>query len=223
VITMDTVAATLDAYERWAPRYPPVAHNPLMRAEQQAMLRLWPAVAGLTALDLACGTGRYSRVLAEKGAGDVISVDVSPAMLRSVGTHRVRAGMAQLPFPNDTFDVVICGLAIGHAPRIDLWMAEVARILRPGGILLYSDFHPAAAHAGLPRTFKDSDDRVVVVPHHCHEIAAQRRAAADAHLTIDTVAELRVGVEIREAFSNSDEFYRRWHALPIVLVVRSRK
>ncbi len=220
---VDTAAATFDAYEQWAPHYPPVAHNPLMRAEQRAMLDLWPAAAGATALDLACGTGRYSRILAQSGAAKVVSVDFSPAMLRTVGTHRVRAGMSQLPFPDETFDVVICGLAIGHAPDIDAWMAEVARILRTGGVLLYSDFHPAAARAGLPRTFKDAENRTVVVPHHGHDIAAQKRAAGDARLTIDTLAELRVGIEIREPFSNSDEFYRRWHGLPIVLVVRARK
>ncbi len=219
----DTAGATFDAYERWAPHYPPVAHNPLMRAEQRAMLDLWPAVTAPTALDLACGTGRYSRILAEKGAADIVAVDFSPAMLQSAGAHRVRASMSRLPFPPETFDVVICGLAIGHASNINLWMAEVARVLRTGGVLLYSDFHPAAARAGLPRTFKDADNRTVIVPHHGHEIATQQRAAAAAHLTIDTMTELRVGVEIREPFSNSDEFYRRWHELPIVLVVRARK
>jgi len=43
-------------YERWAPLYPPVPHNPLMRAEQQAMREFLANVAGLRALDLACGT-----------------------------------------------------------------------------------------------------------------------------------------------------------------------
>src|ERR1700728_2939627 len=125
---MDVVAETLAAYQRWAPLYPPVAHNPLMRAEQQAMLLHWPEVAGLRVLDLACGTGRYSRLLAEGGAADVIAMDFCAPMLM------------QLPFAADAFDVVISGLALGHATDVDAWMTEISRVLRRGGTLLYSDF-----------------------------------------------------------------------------------
>src|SRR4051794_3689257 len=72
---MTAVEETLRAYRRWAPVYPPVAHNPLMRVEQQAMLDVWPDSAGRRALDLACGSGRYSQLLLEAGAGEVISLD----------------------------------------------------------------------------------------------------------------------------------------------------
>src|ERR1700748_439160 len=60
--------STLTAYERWAPLYPPVAHNPLMRVEQHAMLEAWPDMAGKRVLDLACGSGRYSNLLLEANA-----------------------------------------------------------------------------------------------------------------------------------------------------------
>jgi hypothetical protein len=42
-------------------------------------------------------------------------------------------------------------------------------------------------------------------------------------LTIEGFREIRVGIELKETFSNSDEFYRRWHGLPIVLIVKARK
>jgi len=216
--------ATLEAYERWAPIYPPVAHNPLMRVEQQAMMEQWPDVAGRRALDLACGTGRYTRLLAEAKAADVIALDFCAPMLRQVSAaSRVCASMMHLPFVSGAFDVVIAGLALGHATGVRGWMAEIARVLNKGGTLLYSDFHPEAARAGLTRSFKDKDDRTCTVPHRCYDIASQREAAAAAHLTIETVREIRVGVELQEGFPKSDEFYRRWHGLPIVLVMRARK
>jgi ubiquinone/menaquinone biosynthesis C-methylase UbiE len=153
-------AETLAAYERWAPRYPPTAHNPLMRAEQQAMLAHWPQVAGRRALDLACGTGRYSRLLAETGAAQVVAMDFCAPMLRQVSVAtRVCGSMMQLPFAAQAFDVVISGLALGHASNVHLWMAEAARVLKMGGALLYSDFHPEAARVGLPRSFKDQSER----------------------------------------------------------------
>src|SRR5258708_39863451 len=163
---MNVVAETRAAYQRWAPLYPPIAHNPLMRAEQQAMLRYWPEVAGLRVLDLACGTGRYCRLLAEAEAAEVIALDFCVPMLMQVPNgSRVCASMMQLPFAAETFDVVISGLALGHAAGVYPWMAEIARVLRGGGTLLYSDFHPDAARRGLTPAFKDSHCEARSVPH----------------------------------------------------------
>ena len=221
---MNVVAETRAAYKRWAPLYPPVAHNPLMRAEQQAMLRYWPEVAGLRVLDLACGTGRYCRLLADAGAAAVIALDFCVPMLMQVPNgSRVCASMMQLPFAAQTFDVVISGLALGHAVGVYPWMAEVARVLRGGGTLLYSDFHPDAARAGLTRSFKDADDETCSVPHVEYPVTVQLEAAEAAGLCVETVHEVRVGIELREAFAKSEDFYRNWHGLPIVLVVRARK
>jgi malonyl-CoA O-methyltransferase len=223
-VTTNLTAETLAAYERWAPLYPPTAHNPLMRAEQQAMVEHWPPVAGKRALDLACGTGRYSRLLTEAQAAAIVAMDFCVPMLRQVSAAaRVCGSMMHLPFVDETFDVVISGLALGHASSVDAWMAEVARVLSKGGALLYSDFHPEAARAGLTRSFKDQDERTYTVPHHSYDLDAQREAAAAASLTIDVVHEVRVGLELSEPFPKSEEFYRRWEGLPIVLVVRARK
>jgi malonyl-CoA O-methyltransferase len=221
---MNVAVETLAAYTQWAPLYPPVAHNPLMRAEQRAMVEYWPIVKGRRTLDLACGTGRYSRLLAETHAADVVAVDFCAPMLQQVtAANRVCASMMHLPFANDAFDIVISGLALGHATSVHAWMAEVARVLAAGGTLLYSDFHPEAARAGLPRSFKDQNNRTWTVPHSCHELSSQRQAAAAANLTIEVVHEVRVGIELQEVFPKSDAFYRQWHGLPIVLIVRARK
>jgi malonyl-CoA O-methyltransferase len=219
-----TVKSTLQVYERWAPVYPPVAHNPLMRAEQQLMLQMWPDVAGSRVLDLACGSGRYSRLLPGANAAQVVALDFCVPMLRQVtAANRVCASMMHLPFQAATFDFVVSGLALGHATDIGSWMTEVARVLRPGGTFLYSDFHPEAVSAGMTRSFKDGDDESWTVPHQTYDIGCQQDAAAAAGLKIETVAEVRVGVELTEAFRGSERIYRDWHGLPVVLVVRACK
>ena len=223
-VASDFAARTLEAYERWAPAYPPTAHNPLMRAEQETMLKMQPAVAGRRVLDLACGSGRYSRLLTEAQAGEVIAVDFCLPMLRQVsGAQRVCASMMGLPFVTEAFDVVISGLALGHATDVAPWADEMARVLRGQGTLLYSDFHPESARAGLPRTFKDANNRLFTVPHHCFDIDAQFSALQAAGFDIEAVETVRVGYELQESFTNSDAFYERWHGLPLVLVVRARK
>jgi malonyl-CoA O-methyltransferase len=224
IVTAGPILSTRDAYERWAASYPPAPHNPLMRAEQKAMLDQWPDVAGRRALDLACGTGRYARLLARSGAKDVFAVDFSSAMLRQVlAGSRVRADMMQLPFAAATFEVVICGLALGHAAQVQPWMSEIGRVLKAGGVLLYSDFHPEAASAGLTRSFKDERNRSVTLLHRCHDVSAQREAIAAANLTLEVVHEVRVGMEFQEIFPGSEAFYSQWGGLPLVLVVRARK
>jgi hypothetical protein len=124
---------------------------------------------------------------------------------------------------NDAFDTVVSGLAIGHASSVERWMNEVARVLARDGVLLYSDFHPEAARAGLTRSFKDEQGVACTVPHNSFPVATQTAAAAQAGLVIESVRELRAGMEVHEPFSGSESFYRQWHGLPLVLIVRARR
>ena len=215
--------STLEMYERWAPTYPPVPHNPLMRAEQRVMLDLLPDLRERRVLDLACGSGRYARLLTERAAADVVALDFSAAMLRQVSAgHPVRASMMRLPFAAGVFDFVISGLAIGHATDIDHWMHEVARVLKGGGSLLYSDFHPDAIRSGLTRTFKDDAARAYTLHPNEYTVDIQLQAAAQAGFAVEAVREVRAGIELSETFTGSEDFYHRWHGLPLVLVIRAR-
>src|SRR5512145_820243 len=70
------------AYALWAEDYPPYAHNPLMQAEERAMLALLPAdLGGLRILDAGCGSGRYLLHARRRGAGQAVGVDLSAEML----------------------------------------------------------------------------------------------------------------------------------------------
>jgi ubiquinone/menaquinone biosynthesis C-methylase UbiE len=222
-VDTDLIAATREAYGRWAPLYPPEPHNPLMRAEQDLMLELCPMAAGSRALDLGCGTGRYAHILTQRGAAEVMALDFCLPMLQQVrSAHRVCAGMTQLPFAAESFDLVISGLAVGHVPDLTGWTCEVARVLRQGGSLIYSDFHPDAAQVQLTRSFRDETQRSWTVPHVRHELSAQLSALGAAGLDA-VVREVRVGMELREAFEKSESFYERWYGLALVLVVRADK
>lgn len=216
--------ATFTAYEHWAPHYSPSPHNPLMRAEQDAMLASLPEMKDRSVLDLACGTGRYSALAAQGGAAQVVAADFSPAMLaRVTNPWRVRADLMQLPFAMAAFDVVVSGLALSHAASLDRCMREVSRVLRPGGVLVYSDFHAAAADAGLTRSFRDACNHLHVVPDSSLPVAAHRAALDQSGMVLENLQELRVGHEVKDPFPGGDEFYRRWHGTPLVLVVRARR
>ncbi len=197
-----------EAYARLAEAYPPEAHNPFMQLEQSTMLDLLPDVAGRRALDVACGTGRYLKIMRARGAG-VVGIDFSPEMLgraRALGAV-ARGDLRALPVASGSVDVVTCGLAVGHVADLARAIGEMARALAPGGTLLYSDFHPAARLAGRGRTFS-IEGREFEVEHHLHLPEAHRAACAAAGLEIE---------EMRDGLSSTVPPF------PAVLAIRARR
>lgn len=182
--------SSLQAYALWAASYPPHAHNPLMQAEETAMMRALNhlPLSGIDLLDLACGTGRYGRIVGRYAVGRVVSADNSIAMLDamppgSLHEGRLCASCEALPFCNAMFDGVICALALGHIPTLTLSMGEIARVLRPGGWALISDLHPALFTQGAQRTFT-ANGQTFAVEHTIYHDADYRRAGEAAGLTM---------------------------------------
>jgi ubiquinone/menaquinone biosynthesis C-methylase UbiE len=125
-----------DGYALWAKTYD--APLRLFFIEQPAMHAVFATLqAGGTVLDAACGTGRHSVELAQRGH-QIIGVDYSPDMLELARKKLPRSDFRQgdlsaLPVGTGTVDTVICALALVHLPELGGAMAEFARVLRPGG------------------------------------------------------------------------------------------
>lgn len=102
---------------------------------------------GTRALDLAAGTGDIAFGLAATGAR-VAALDITHRMLQiaagkkapSAAVTFVTGDMMALPFPDATFDLVTTGYGIRNVPVIEPALAEIGRVLRPGGLLLSLDF-----------------------------------------------------------------------------------
>lgn len=94
-------------------------------------------------LDLGCGTGLYAEILESTGRG-VVGIDVSRDQLRYAKEREpVAAADARcLPFSDETFDGVACIWVHGDLDDLPAVLAEVARVLRPGGWLLLFGMHP---------------------------------------------------------------------------------
>lgn len=163
-----------EGYRRWAASY---GHEPnaLQKLEANAMARCLPVVKGRDVLDLGCGKGRVAELMLTRGARRAVAADSSLAMLvdpqacRAAQLCRLAAGVAPLPFPDASFDVVVCALVLGHVAELAEPLAEMARVLRPGGDLLLSDFHPFATLRGFERTFTDeASGRTYAIAQHLH-------------------------------------------------------
>jgi malonyl-CoA O-methyltransferase len=207
--------SSLDAYARWAASYPPHAHNALMQAEQAAMLSLLPDLTGRVVVDLACGTGRYGLLARERGARTVIGFDNSAAMLHANPLKHIAISTSEaIPLAGASVDVILCGLALGHLPRLAPTMREISRVLRTGGSALISDFHPFIFLNGQRRTFTAPDGSTYAVEHYAHLYADYHRAARDAGLQVTQVVEPRLGEDVAVRFA--DEATRT--GTPVVIV-----
>ncbi len=103
---------------------------------------------GWEALDVATGTGhcaftfapRVRRVVALDLTGPMLKAAARLAAERGISNFETRAGDAEsLPFPDGSFDLVTCRLAFHHFPRPERAAGELARVLKPGGTLGFTD------------------------------------------------------------------------------------
>ena len=166
--------ATRDAYAIWAECYPPWPHNALMEAEQAAVAPILAATTPHCALDVGTGSGRYLPLLAATGARLVCGLDFSMPMLarHRSGRPRVCADACRIPFRDASFDLVSSSLMMGDIPDLAACIAEFARVLEPGGHLVYSDFHPSWTAGKWRRTFEGLDGRSFELAYRPHSIAA---------------------------------------------------
>ncbi|HJU26834.1 MAG TPA: class I SAM-dependent methyltransferase [Rhodanobacteraceae bacterium] len=188
------------AYALWAENYPPWAHNPVMQAEQRAMLSLLRTdLDGACVLDAGCGSGRYLLHALRRGAARVTGVDFSPEMLaraaqalRASGFGReielVQGDIARLPVPDAFADVTICALAVGHLETLQPALSELRRATRAGGVVLCSDVHPTGHSLGWLRDFM-AGGRHYAVRHTPHSHSGWLTACAESGLQIERVLE----------------------------------
>jgi len=151
-------------YDRWAKKYDESKHESQLRDTEmlaRPLLDLLKDVPEPFILDFATGTGRLSFALLSQPdfKGNIIALDLSQGMLEQAAeklkgldtsetstrstrpTERVeflRHVSLPLPFPDAAFDVVCCLEVLELFPNMDKPLAELTRVLRPGGIMLTS-------------------------------------------------------------------------------------
>jgi SAM-dependent methyltransferase len=146
----DLPEADLDqGYTTWSETYDHPTEldpDPIQALEGPVMRKLMDELPEGPVLDAACGTGRHTAYLVERGH-DVIGIDANAGMLahaeRKLPDVEFRQGdLSKLPADDESFQSIICGLAFGHVAELGPAVDELARVLRPGGRVAISAPHP---------------------------------------------------------------------------------
>jgi len=116
--------------------------------EEQILPLARECIAGATrVLDVGTGEGQIARLAVRDGASLVVGIDPTRAQLRAArarggGAAYVRGGADALPFPDASFDAVVVCLVFEHVLDHESAIAEVARVLEPGGRFVFFLNHP---------------------------------------------------------------------------------
>jgi ubiquinone/menaquinone biosynthesis C-methylase UbiE len=153
---------TATRFEAWASTYEhsvlqPTLYVPAQQRALQLSRQLMPRPQRL--LDVGCGTGRLLRQARHQyPEALLVGIDTAWGMVAIAATtitaapaiRHVRAAAEQLPFADRTFDLVMATMSLRHWTDPATAIAQIDRVLIPGGVLVVADVFPARRHRGLP-------------------------------------------------------------------------
>ena len=144
----------------------------------QMIARFFGDMNGKLALDAGCGKGRFARVLVDQNpATKIVALDLALAMLAHAQPPLapVCGTLTQYPFKDNSFDFVYATESLEHAVDIDAAVAELTRVLKPGGKLVIIDKN--AEHWGRFKTpaweqWFERKQMEKLLARHCREVSS---------------------------------------------------
>lgn len=222
-----------EIHQEWEDAYRTPENNRYYDLALDTIADLLAAPNGATLLDAGCGICDYSLRLARRGF-QVTAVDLSPAVIANAAAHIAglpsplpidlrQENLLDLSFADATFDYVLCWGVLMHIPEADRAIAELCRVVKPGGGVIVSEgnlssfesclfrllrrWHPSEREeirrtdSGLEHWWSDGDDRLLT-------------REFDPDWLIRTFAGHGLTLQCRRAGQLSELYVRLPHGLP---------
>ena len=220
------------AYDLWAHSYDHQPDNLMLALDEGICSQLFSHVApgNKVVADIGCGTGRHWAKILSYRPARLVGYDVSPGMLDilqkkypQAETHLLQGGLLS-ELSAGTVDLVLSTLTIAHIPDITAALKEWHRILKPGGDLIITDYHPIALARGGQRTFR-AGDTVIAIRNHVYPIKKIRAITARLGLREISVVEKKVDETMRPYYERQQALatYQRFQGVPIIYGIHLKK
>ena len=182
------------AYQEWAATYDS-DRNLTRDLDQQVTLTVLGGLRFDSALEVGCGTGKNTALLAGI-ARTVHAIDYSAAMIARAKKKSpfdnvvfTLADINQIwPCPDRAANLVTCNLVLEHIEELSFIFAEAARVLATGGQLFVSELHPFRQYLGTQARF-DRDQETRTIEAFVHNVTDFTDAAAQNGLSIQSIKE----------------------------------
>ncbi|HEU5064248.1 MAG TPA: class I SAM-dependent methyltransferase [Solirubrobacterales bacterium] len=155
---------------------PAAGFNPTWQRHVAAYKLCEPFLPPGPVVDLGCGVGHSFELLAPR---ETVGVDVDAACLRGQNRRTVVADMRSLPFDSDSFAAAIAVQSLEHVPDPERVVAEAARVVAPGGVLVFVT--PNRLTFGRPDEIIDPYHHVELDPAQLRELLAGALADVEVH------------------------------------------
>jgi ubiquinone/menaquinone biosynthesis C-methylase UbiE len=214
-----------EGYASWSATYDDP--NPLIVAEERALLPILDRTTPGVAVDAATGTGRVAAYLRRRGHR-VLACDRSAQMLRRAadrleGASVVQADLLRLPVRDASVDLLTCSLALTHVGRLPAAFASFARVVRPGGLAVISDIHPFAVATGAQAFFRREDGSRAVVRNVQHWVSDYVASGTAAGFDIEGCDEVFIDDALLSDFAPDGYAESALRGLPFGLIWRLRR
>lgn len=211
--TSDHASSVGTQYDQWAKVYD-LFWRRYLRKTLPVLFDQAQLQAGERVLDVACGTGAFEQRVVESDVDvDLVGIDVSPGMIEQAqrkfeGADRMQFEQADahdLPFDDDSFDVVVCASTFHYFVDPDTVLGEMERVLAPGGRVVIldwcRDFWTCKVMDVVLRYFDPAH-------HACYSLDAMRTLVDASPLRLDAAFRYRFdivwGMMVVEAVSDVD-------------------
>jgi ubiquinone/menaquinone biosynthesis C-methylase UbiE len=183
-----------------------------------------------TVTDVGCGTGRHWQEIFSCGPAKLTGFDVSDEMLKMLqkkfpGAETYLLSTNKLaPMADDTCDCVVSTLTIAHIRDAGEAIAEWSRVLKPGGDIVITDYHPVALAKGGKRTFSHNN-HTIAIKNYVHSIESIKTIAQQLKLEVVDTIEKNIDASAKPYYEkqNALAVFEAWNGVPIIYGMHLKK
>lgn len=187
-------------------------------------------IRGKVVVDVGCGTGRHWKKILEEQPARLLGYDVSSGMLDILRKKYPGADTCLLDsqrlkgLDDESCDLVLSTLTVAHIANLETSLREWDRVLRPGGDILITDYHPRALARGGQRTFREGD-QVIAVHNYIHSLKKIRHIAGRLELRVLQLTERKIDNTMRPFYErqNALDVFKRFYGVPIIYGIHLKK
>lgn len=220
------------AYNLWAENYDDQPHNLMLAWDEEIFSVLLNSIdiRNKILTDVGCGTGRHWQKIFDKNPKQVFGYDVSEGMLKKLkekfphATTHLLSGNKLPELQDESVDCVLSTLTIAHIQNAEQALREWNRVLKPGGTMIITDYHPEVLAKGGKRTFS-YHEKTIAIKNYVHTIDDIKEATGQLGLQVLRLVEKPIDESAKHFYEaqNAINVYETWKGTPVIYGILLKK